>query len=236
MTHPLNGRRDRAPGRGIVVWRLLLFVALTAAAVVVVRHEWERLRAREEQQEAKDALRELAAKMDAYKEAHGAYTTDLVAIGYAPPRGARYVVGFTVPHYPAAAAPAEDFRSFTGFVETRRRDPRGAWDHARQVRSDGRYLNPFDLVAQDAGRGIVPQATDGCFLAGAAADLDGDPGLDVWTIDCRGWLAHVVDGRTGRVVEWPRAEGFSDSVESARTRERQARDAATVAAATPGRR
>ena len=245
MTVRAGGRRCRVSeisrkrcarrARGIAVWQLVLVAALIVAAFLTIRREWERVRMRDAQQEGAGALRDLAAKMNAYKDAHGAYTTDLVAIGFAPRRGARYVVGFTVPHYPAGLEPAEDFRSFTGYVQVRRSDPRGPWDHERQVRGDGRYLNPFDLVVERGVQRLVPQATDGCFLAGAAADLDDDPTLDAWTVDCHGRVAHAVDDWTDRVAEWPRVEGLSDSVESARERERLAHAAAVVAAAPAAR-
>jgi hypothetical protein len=227
-----GGRGIRPADRGIVVWQLLVLVLLLTAVFLLARQEWNRLARHEMQREAQVTLREIATRMKAYRDAHGAYTTDLVAIGFAPANGPRYVAGFTVPHYPAATAPAADFRSHTGYVELKKADPRGPCDRALQKRGDGRFLNPYDLVVVEGETRIVPQATDAAFLAGAAADLDGDPGLDVWMVGEDGWPVHVVDDGTDRIVGRPGGKGLSDSVESARAREQAARQAAMLAQAT----
>ena len=210
-----RARRGRTR-RGIVVWKLLIvLVALGVIGYLAVERMQEK-QIRREQADCARMLSEFGRKMIDFHKTAGTYTTDLRKIDWIPFGSPRYVIGFVVPHTIDDGKITPEYTSFSGFVQIAGKDLRGEWDHSLQVRSNGNYLNPFDLIVADGGHTAIPQANDACFLAGAAADLDSDPTLDVWTIDCHLDLVHVIDDADNRVVGWPHLDPFEQSLDALR--------------------
>lgn len=148
-------------------------------------------RCRSMQSEAKTNLSGIFTAQKAFFGEYNTYSTDLLAVNWAPDGTPLYVYGFRTPGGPErieGVADLDPTRSHTA-------DPRlvSAADGTERYRTakmrdlDGRQLGPEDLVPGST-------ATATTFTASAAGDIDSDSGevrLDVWTIDERKQLTAV---------------------------------------------
>lgn len=205
--------------KGIMLWHFILVLLLLVVLTFVGLEQIDRMKMKNTQQEAQDNLIRIAKQMDAYRLANGGFTTDLSLIKWQPKDSPKYLYGFTVPHYPNQVKKGKSYLSHTGFHELNQSDPRGQWDHSRAVRHNGLYLNQFDLVYENAGRKLIPQANDEHFLVGAVADLDDDPELDRWVVDSQWNLIHVFNDITNQHKKLPDLNDFVESLEDLRERE-----------------
>ena len=121
--------------------------------------------------EAPPNLRALHQAELAFREAHGHFTTDLVALGFEPKpgevRSIFYVYGFGTPYAGPIAAGEDPSRS----AQAKLKATGSAWDLPEES-----------------------TATENRFLAAAVASELPGVGRDIWTIDERGRLRHVENG------------------------------------------
>lgn len=118
--------------------------------------------------EAPAALARLHAAETRFRRAHGAYTSDLSALGLAPDPSAFYLYGFAS----GAGAHHSAHPGMTG---------------GRAGKLGGLEIGVHDLPA-DA------RAWEDGFLAAAVSDVRPGAALDVWTIDHAGHVVHRQDG------------------------------------------
>jgi hypothetical protein len=131
-------------------------------------------------------LKDLAKKENEFHERHGTYTTDLFALGIAP-KSVIYKFGFVTP----AAEQLPD-----GEIHVPARKDLDALKSARpELNIKYSSATKLDEITFDQLAPYCPDctATVMTFKAIAAANLDDDPDLDIWTIDQSGALRHIVD-------------------------------------------
>ena len=126
----------------------------------------------------------IAEKEAAFKKANGVYTTDLKALGIAPKR-VLYKFGFVT----ASAAGASES------VDPSRKDLDALLKSDPKLKIEYSPLTKLKDIEFDKLASYCPDCTAGPagFKAVAAANLDDDPVLDVWTIDETGRVTHVVN-------------------------------------------
>lgn len=191
-----------------------LIVLLTVAGViwaVLGGSEWARVRQLRATQMVARADLELVAEAEKrFHEAHGFYTTDLKALNLWPKR-VLYAFGFVKPSAHSAAQLATtglpdgvtalnpELRTIARLAEQR------ATDAVAKAKADPTYkpdapiiLSPITKISSidfDRLVSFCPDctATKDTFKVIAAADLDADPVLDVWTIDQTGTIRHLID-------------------------------------------
>lgn len=140
-----------------------------------------------------------------FHEKHGFYTTDLKALNLWPKR-VLYAFGFVKPSSASSVETANGSESLDPEMRTiGRLAARRAEDAIAKAKSNPTYkpdapilLSPLTKVAAvdfDRLISFCPDctATKNTFKLIAAADLDSDPVLDVWTIDQNGTIRHLID-------------------------------------------
>ena len=187
-----------------------LIVLITVAGVVWAATGgagWAKLRQQKAVQMAAKA--DLLLVADAQKEffkTHGFYTTDLKALNLWPKR-VLYAFGFVKPaSFKEATVGASGTESWNPEMRTiTRLAKQRAEDAIEKAKNDPNFkpdapivLSPMTGIKDiDFNRLIsfCPDctATKTTFKAIAAANLDKDPVLDVWTIDQDGNIRHVID-------------------------------------------
>lgn len=174
----------------IVKWSLGLLASLFVIAGVV---GWYRYylgdKNRDQIQQGARADLDLIFKAEkSFKERFGYYTTDLVSLGVAP-KYVLYKVGFVRPMAKEEAGlPVtghDPFRINLDLVKQAKPDAPIAY--SRQTRLDEIDLSTLASLCTNC------TATASTFRAIAAANLDDDPDLDVWTVDHEGKIEHLVN-------------------------------------------
>ncbi|HVK61897.1 MAG TPA: hypothetical protein VM432_10120 [Bdellovibrionales bacterium] len=128
-------------------------------------------------------------KEQKFRETYGTYTTDLNGLALAPKK-ALYKVGFV---RPATGLPPVESKYFTHRPELKDYDalkaaiPKLEIDYSPLTRLSEISLSSLENLCADC-----TAYPDG-YKAIAAANLDGDPDVDVWTIDHNGVINHVFD-------------------------------------------
>ncbi len=140
-----------------------------------------------------------------FYEAHGFYTTDLKALNLWPKR-VLYAFGFVKPSSVQVITTPEgevtldpEMRTVIKLATRRADDAIEKSKTDPNIKPDAPILlSPLTKVAAIDFVRLVSfcpdcTATKTSFKAIAAADLDGDPVLDVWTIDHAGNIRHMID-------------------------------------------
>ncbi len=129
------------------------------------------------QAEAEATLKSLYVGERSYWAEYNFYTSDLKAIGFAPPADAKFVYGF------AESGPG--------------RSPGGDYDEKRQSSDKlGSEIAPHDSHGVSLTFRDLPNKTivyDDRFVAGAAGKIGLIDEADLWVIDQTGTLTHVHD-------------------------------------------
>lgn len=130
-------------------------------------------------------LRLIASAEKAFYEKHGAYTTDLAALSIAPKK-VLYKFGFV--------APSGTIEGVEG-LEPSRLDLDALKASNSKLQIDYSPVTKLNSIQIKDLATVCPDctATQTGFKAIAAANLDEDPTLDVWTIDDKGTIVHVVN-------------------------------------------
>jgi hypothetical protein len=162
-------------------------VALAMAAGLVLLPAWgKNLRQRELVMIQRSAVVDLKLIYDQehlYKSLHGYYTTDLNSLGIAPKR-VLYKFGFL-----EKSSDVHDGvdPSILDLDQLKARFPRLELEYSAMTQLEQIRLRSLASLCSDC------TATVDHFRAIAAANLDNDPELDVWTIDQDGQITHLVN-------------------------------------------
>ncbi len=184
-------------------------VLLTVAAVIWAAaggSEWAKNRQMSAIQSAARADLMLVAEAEKrFQETHGFYTTDLKALNLWPKR-VLYAFGFVKPSSPQVITTPEGEVSLDPEMRTiGKLAARRADDAIEKSKTDPNIkpdapilLSPLTKVASIDFQRLISfcpdcTATKNSFKVIAAADLDNDPVLDVWTIDHDGNVRHMID-------------------------------------------
>ena len=160
----------------------ILFVVLYF--VYAPAKEWMRMRQIHAMQiGVKGDLRMLLDKQQAFRQKFGFYTTDLKALGIAP-KAVVYKFGFVSPSWVTAPG-----------LEPARKDLDALKASDPMVKIEYSPVTKLDKIEFDRLVSYCPDCTADrhSFKAVAAANLDEDAVLDVWTIDEKGEIAHLID-------------------------------------------
>lgn len=120
-----------------------------------------------------------------FHEKHGAYTTDLAALGIAPKKVV-YKFGFVQPSDSIAGVEGLD-PSRKDLDALKKANPKLEIGYSPVTKLDSIDFGKLASYCQDCTAG------KDTFKAIAAANLDEDPELDVWTIDEKGNVTHLVN-------------------------------------------
>jgi hypothetical protein len=136
-------------------------------------------------------LRLMAEKQAAFHQAYGFYTTDLNAIGIAP-KMVIYKIGFVTASkhefelHPEKAAELNLNPEVKDLDLLKQAIPKLKMEYSPLTRLDSIDISRLASYCPDC------TATASGFKAIAAANLDDDDDLDIWTIDEKGQIVHVL--------------------------------------------
>lgn len=175
----------------------MLGAAICAAVLGIMLFAWtggrERFAERQRlalQKGAAVDLAELLAKQSTFKAAHGVFTTDLLALGLVP-KAVVYKIGFVMPSsHLVSDLPGHD---------ASRKDLDAMLKARPNLPIKVSTATKLSEISFDRLASFCPDCTahESTFKAVAAANLDGDPVLDVWTIDDKGEIRHLIDDLGG---------------------------------------
>lgn len=172
---------------GFSLIELMIVVVIIGLLATMAVPQYRNFQMKAKQSEAKANLGGLYTGMQTFFAEYNAYYGDFRAIGFSMDGPLNYNVGFNASHVPGPAThPSPTYKSKAA-VQFNAKTHCGA----------GKGQNPnckalsgtFQTIT---GTSIKNGATAN-FKAGAAANLDGDTTLDVWTIDQTKAFTHVTD-------------------------------------------
>jgi type IV pilus assembly protein PilA len=169
--------------KGFTLIELMIVVAIIGILAAIAIPNFLRFQAKSRQAEAKTNLGGLFTSEESYRAEFSAYTTDLIALGWAPSGSPRYLYGFRT----AGSLPA------TGSTAAANRDTVGAG-----ICSAGGACNSTNIVdnggtAYAAADLPVGTADLTYFTAGAVGNVDNDNTDDLWTMTATRVLSNTTN-------------------------------------------
>jgi hypothetical protein len=172
-------------------WLMTLFFAmfLLAGLAMVFQKNWAKMHPTSIQTAARADLDLLRKAEDAFRERNGIYTTDIVSLSLEP-KFVYYKFGFVTPATPNTEAlnfpePLQPERSDLDALKSAK--PKLELEYAEETKLTSIKISELTNFCSDC------TATKDTFKAIAAANLDDDPDLDIWTIDQTGTVTHIQD-------------------------------------------